>query len=404
MPHTMQQQQMCTQASTLHPGPSAASTQGRQEAGYPQAARPPHDIMPTHAMGQYGHWGSPGYGMQSPSPEVPSLSKPLPHQTGCPETSSTPSSDNIGELKSCFMKRPIEDSWLKVSHVLQSACVKVTSLTQDTTDDSIKFYFMNRRKSDGGDVRTVTRSPDGTGAIVHFYDPEVARRVCARTHKLHKTDVVVTFHHELLEPWGSKDEPSHGTSPANTGAQQGPRSSRSSGTSGRGNHRSVIEEPAATSRSTTKVAGKAQPGRQADPPEGMSRSVIIKTLDVYVVDFLWKSAPGQKEFVKYMKETLHSSVRFIPQPENRVMLLVEHSGPVHSCSAWKATIEKEVSEYVSTYLKVECLRTSVPECLLGDILKAVNPILKSNPSLVRLNHGKKNTDLIICGFRGKWMM
>ncbi|XP_067675632.1 protein mono-ADP-ribosyltransferase PARP14-like [Haliotis asinina] len=452
--HTEQQRQMCHFPTHSAHKPYYSSAPSNSVTSH---VPPPSQTFTPH-QGSVLSRRSSSYGTQSP--EGPLLSKPLPHQTGCPKTSSKPSSDNeveevciedsfrvlvenassstqadciqnfleaktelavdavlpggrpgtflvtfkekpdIGQLKSCFMKRRIEDSWLKVSHVLQSACVKVTSLTPDITDDGIKFYFMNKRKSDGGDVKTVTRSPDSTGAIVHFYDPEVARRVCARTHKLHAKDVVVTYHHELLETWVGKDESSHGTSQANTGTQQGPRPSRSSGTSGRGNLRSETEEPAATIRSTTRVAGKAQQGRAAEFP-GASQSVIIKTLDACLLHFLWKSTPCQKEFVKYMKETLHGRVRFILQSKNTVMLIVEHSGPVHELRAWKASIQKEVSEYVCTYLKVECLRTSVPDCLLDDILRAVNPILSSNPNLVRLYHGMKNTDLIICGFRGK---
>ncbi|XP_046335597.2 protein mono-ADP-ribosyltransferase PARP14-like [Haliotis rufescens] len=448
----------------------------------PHGYLPPHGIMPTHAMGHYGQGWAPPHGTHPPCPGGPPQPQPQPHPSGSAERSSTPSSENeaeqvciedefrvlvenassathadciqnfleakteltvetvlpaslsgaflvtfkekpdIGELKTHFMKRPIEDSWLKVTQVLQSASVKVTSLRPDTTDDNIKFYFMNRRKSGGGEVKAVTRSPDHSGAVVYFYDPEVAKRVCEKSHKLNTHDVIVTLHHDLLDTWGGKDESSPGTAQASRGAatHRGPIPRQSSWTPGQGHHRSGEQEPEAGSRSTRSTDGGAQTGRSAhppqgtnrsaappqgtnrsaDPPQGTNSSVIIKTLDNYVVCFLSKSSVCQKEFVKFIGESLHGIVRFIPQPKDRVMLMVEHTGSVNKLSSWKASIGRDISEYVSKYLKVECLHTSVPECLLDEILTAVNPILKSRADLVKLYQGTEMTDLIICGTSG----
>ena len=55
-----------------------------------------------------------------------------------------------------------------------SKTIQITGLTAQSTEDSIRNYFENERRSGGGEVEAVTFQPDENVALVTFKDIEGA--------------------------------------------------------------------------------------------------------------------------------------------------------------------------------------------------------------------------------------
>ena len=55
-----------------------------------------------------------------------------------------------------------------------SKTIQITGLTAQSTEDSIRNYFENERRSGGGEVEAVTFQPDENVALVTFKDVEGA--------------------------------------------------------------------------------------------------------------------------------------------------------------------------------------------------------------------------------------
>ena len=53
-----------------------------------------------------------------------------------------------------------------------SKTIQITGLTAQSTEDSIRNYFENERRSGGGEVEAVTFQPDENVALVTFKDVE----------------------------------------------------------------------------------------------------------------------------------------------------------------------------------------------------------------------------------------
>ena len=53
-----------------------------------------------------------------------------------------------------------------------SKTIQITGLTAQSTEDSIRNYFENGRRSGGGEVEAVTFQPDENVALVTFKDVE----------------------------------------------------------------------------------------------------------------------------------------------------------------------------------------------------------------------------------------
>ncbi|XP_052771711.1 protein mono-ADP-ribosyltransferase PARP14-like [Mya arenaria] len=69
--------------------------------------------------------------------------------------------------------------------------VVVTGFTDDVTDDALRDYFENKRKSGGGDTVDVQVDREGGVAHITFLEKSDAREVVSRTHKLSDCDLTV---------------------------------------------------------------------------------------------------------------------------------------------------------------------------------------------------------------------
>ena len=52
------------------------------------------------------------------------------------------------------------------------AMIKVTNIPPYTSQDALVFFFENRRRSGGGDIKELEYDPDTKSAVITFEDPE----------------------------------------------------------------------------------------------------------------------------------------------------------------------------------------------------------------------------------------
>ena len=67
-------------------------------------------------------------------------------------------------------RKGLEGKHLQLERVPICSCIQVQGLNNETTDDTIKLYFENHRKSGGSPVSCVERK-DKDQALVCFEDP-----------------------------------------------------------------------------------------------------------------------------------------------------------------------------------------------------------------------------------------
>ncbi|XP_053389477.1 protein mono-ADP-ribosyltransferase PARP14-like, partial [Mercenaria mercenaria] len=110
------------------------------------------------------------------------------------------------ELEKVFRETKLEGAILKVCPVPISNCLIVANLASDVTEDTVSFYFENKRKSGGGQVDKVVMNEDDT-CLVYFADHTIIDRVINRKHVLSKTQLDLKGYQECLgRPEGEEVE------------------------------------------------------------------------------------------------------------------------------------------------------------------------------------------------------
>ena len=81
---------------------------------------------------------------------------------------NTFSSTDAGELQSVCNANPVEKCVLKVAPVDTRGAVLLRNPHPDTKTDSFRFYFQNKKRSDGGRVSNVERDENNRFLIAYF--------------------------------------------------------------------------------------------------------------------------------------------------------------------------------------------------------------------------------------------
>nr|XP_022346154.1 uncharacterized protein LOC111138466 isoform X2 [Crassostrea virginica] len=58
--------------------------------------------------------------------------------------------------------------------------IKVTNIPPNTSEVALEFFFENRRRSGGGDIKKLKYDPDTKSAVITFEDPEAVKRVMGK--------------------------------------------------------------------------------------------------------------------------------------------------------------------------------------------------------------------------------
>ena len=56
--------------------------------------------------------------------------------------------------------------------------IKVTNIPPNTSEVALEFFFENRRRSGGGDIKELKYDPDTKSAVITFEDPEGEISIC----------------------------------------------------------------------------------------------------------------------------------------------------------------------------------------------------------------------------------
>ncbi|CAC5404075.1 unnamed protein product [Mytilus coruscus] len=104
-----------------------------------------------------------------------------------------------GKLQTACMKRPLDGSHLSIHLVPITDCIVVTGYKDNTSSDTIKYYFDNKRLSGVEGVREVKSVQDEGKFLVYFTDPDSALQACNGQHKLEGQILKVQLYYECLD-------------------------------------------------------------------------------------------------------------------------------------------------------------------------------------------------------------
>lgn len=85
---------------------------------------------------------------------------------------------DIDKLKKICKKKPLDGNYLEVYNVRLSREIRVSNVGGSLTEDEIRYYFENRKKSDGGAIHKIKLHQELGICIVTFRQPE-GKWVCS---------------------------------------------------------------------------------------------------------------------------------------------------------------------------------------------------------------------------------
>ncbi|XP_019646077.1 PREDICTED: poly [ADP-ribose] polymerase 14-like isoform X2 [Branchiostoma belcheri] len=100
----------------------------------------------------------------------------------------------ISDLDSLLARcegRELEQQTISAEKVHVTDCIQVTEIPPKTSEDNLRYYFDNTKRSGGGSVADVQLDKDRGTALVSFDDHTVIERVLNKNHKIQKTKVTV---------------------------------------------------------------------------------------------------------------------------------------------------------------------------------------------------------------------
>ncbi|XP_066543456.1 poly(ADP-ribose) polymerase family member 14-related sequence 3 isoform X2 [Amia ocellicauda] len=86
-------------------------------------------------------------------------------------------------LKKCFNK-PLQNSYITVSRLERTDSVLVGGQTSKISEEVLKLYFSNLKRSKGGQIKSLTRYTEAEGVIIAFEDFHAAYRVSEQQHEV----------------------------------------------------------------------------------------------------------------------------------------------------------------------------------------------------------------------------
>ncbi|CAG2243965.1 unnamed protein product [Mytilus edulis] len=106
---------------------------------------------------------------------------------------------DMEQLQTVCMRRQLDGSHLSIHTVPITDCIVVTGYKDNTSSDTMEYYFDNKRRSGVEGVREVKLVEDDGKFLVYFIDPESALQVCNRQHKLEGRILKVQVYYECLD-------------------------------------------------------------------------------------------------------------------------------------------------------------------------------------------------------------
>ncbi|XP_063435915.1 uncharacterized protein LOC134716833 [Mytilus trossulus] len=105
---------------------------------------------------------------------------------------------DIEKLQTACMKRQLDGSHLSIHTVPITDCIVVTGYKDNTSSDTMEYYFNNKRRSGVEGVREVKLVEDEGRCVVYFTNPDSAVQVCNRQHNLEGRTLSVQLYYECL--------------------------------------------------------------------------------------------------------------------------------------------------------------------------------------------------------------
>ncbi|VDH97895.1 Hypothetical predicted protein [Mytilus galloprovincialis] len=105
---------------------------------------------------------------------------------------------DIAKLQTLCMKRHLDGSHLIIHTVPITDCIVVTGHRENTSSDTMEYYFDIKRRSGVEGVREVKLVEDERKFLVYFNDPDSALQVCKREHKVEGQILKVHVYYECL--------------------------------------------------------------------------------------------------------------------------------------------------------------------------------------------------------------
>ncbi|XP_071091170.1 protein mono-ADP-ribosyltransferase PARP14-like isoform X2 [Haliotis cracherodii] len=94
-----------------------------------------------------------------------------------------------------------------IDKVPETSSITVWDIKEEITEDQLRLYFENTKRSGGADVEDVISNSQERYAVIKFQDAKVAESVYKRKHKLQKLPVEVSLNFECLGESGGTLEP-----------------------------------------------------------------------------------------------------------------------------------------------------------------------------------------------------
>ncbi|KAK3094887.1 hypothetical protein FSP39_007507 [Pinctada imbricata] len=102
------------------------------------------------------------------------------------------------KLKLACQKKSLDKFYMKIQRVPITNCIIVKGFSERTSQDTLEFYFDNKRRSGGEGVLDVVMDKDEGFCIVSFEEPDVVDEVCKRNHKVEGCELDVRIHYQCL--------------------------------------------------------------------------------------------------------------------------------------------------------------------------------------------------------------
>ncbi|XP_071112947.1 protein mono-ADP-ribosyltransferase PARP14-like isoform X2 [Haliotis cracherodii] len=187
------------------------------------------------------------------------------------------SKPRFAKVKEACSKKMVEGHRLTVKQVMKSRCLRVTGLPDNTSKDSVNFYFENKRR--GGPLKKIQFIPEKHTAYLWFKEYGVAERVCGQTLKLNDKTLKVDMHIDIPEFMPTEAEKDKGESSDALGASMIPVSK---------------------------------------PKHQSQWRYLVKSVDAHIMRYINKSEPEKTKLQDDLKSH-ECELRFILQPNGVVL-------------------------------------------------------------------------------------
>ncbi|XP_025094641.1 uncharacterized protein LOC112564204 isoform X1 [Pomacea canaliculata] len=117
------------------------------------------------------------------------------------------------QVQEMCRQKKLEGQELWVSRVPVSNCILLENLSEATSEDTVMYYFSNKR-SGGGPVEKVVFQSEQRKCLVFFYNHEVIENILGKTHALDGSQLQVRLYIECLGPSGGRRDASPFTLPS----------------------------------------------------------------------------------------------------------------------------------------------------------------------------------------------